>query len=275
MKVLAACRYIEECEDRIPTLAELGARVRTSPYHLQRSFKRALGITPRQYADSQRVERLRKKLQQGVDVTPALYDAGYGSSSRLYENAHRQLGMTPAIYRRGGPGEIIRYAIVRSSLGRLLVAGTDRGICRVALGDTVGELKTLLHREFSEAKLQRDDPGLHPWVQSLVDYLNGEIPLRKLPTDIQATAFQRRVWEVLQSIPRGMTQTYGEVARKLGNPKATRAVARACASNPVALVIPCHRVIAKDGQGGYRWGVARKRALLKMEKDARSGKSTR
>jgi AraC family transcriptional regulator of adaptative response/methylated-DNA-[protein]-cysteine methyltransferase len=268
-KILAACRYIEAREDRIPTLSEIGAQVGLSPHHLQRSFKRALGVTPRQYADAQRVERLKKQLQKGEGVTPALYDAGYGSSSRLYEKAPRQLGMTPATYRLGGPGEIIRYAIVKSTLGRLIVAGTARGICRVALARTAAELRSLLQQEFPKARLHRDDAGLRAWIQALVDYLNGELSLAQLPTDIQATAFQRRVWEVLQSIPRGETRSYADVARRIGQPRATRAVARACAANPVPLVIPCHRVIRADGKtGGYRLGVARKRALLAMEKAA-------
>jgi AraC family transcriptional regulator of adaptative response/methylated-DNA-[protein]-cysteine methyltransferase len=265
-KILAACRYIEARQDRVPTLSEIGSRVGLSPHHLQRSFKRALGVTPRQYADAQRVSRLKKRLQEGEGVTPALYDAGYGSSSRLYEKAPRQLGMTPATYRKGGAGEAIRYTVPSTSLGRILLAGTDRGICRVSMGETISELTAGLREEFPKADLVRDDEGLESWVRALLEYLNGRRPLVKIPTDIQATAFQRRVWEVLQTIPRGETRSYSEIASQLGRPSATRAVARACATNPVALVIPCHRVVRKDGStSGYRWGDKRKRKLLKLE----------
>jgi AraC family transcriptional regulator of adaptative response/methylated-DNA-[protein]-cysteine methyltransferase len=266
-KILEACRYIDGCEDRVPTLSEIGARVGMSPHHLQRSFKRALGVTPRRYADARRVDRLKKRLQEGQGVTPALYDAGYGSSSRLYEKAPRQLGMTPATYRKGGAGETIRYTVPRTSLGRILLAGTERGICRVSMGETISELTDGLRKEFPNADLVRDDEGLQSWVGALLEYLNGERPLVKIPTDIQATAFQRRVWEVLQTIPRGETRSYSEVARRIGRPSATRAVARACATNPVALVIPCHRVVRKDGSpGGYGWGEKRKRTLLALER---------
>ncbi len=269
-KILEACRYIEALEGRVPTLSEIGSRVGMSPHHLQRSFKRALGVTPRQYADARRVDRLKKRLQEGQGVTPALYDAGYGSSSRLYEKAPRLLGMTPAIYRKGGVGEAIRYTVPSTSLGRILMAGTERGICRVSMGETVSELTAGLREEFPKANLVRDDEGLKSWVEALLEYLNGKRPLVKIPTDIQATAFQRRVWEVLQTIPRGETRSYSEIALRIGKPSATRAVARACATNPVALVIPCHRVVRKDGStSGYRWGEKRKRTLLKLERGRR------
>ncbi|MEE8557179.1 MAG: methylated-DNA--[protein]-cysteine S-methyltransferase [Myxococcota bacterium] len=266
-KILSACRYIEGCDDRIPTLSELSDRVELSPHYLHRSFKRLLGVTPRQYADARRVERLKGRLRDGGPITSSLYAVGYGSSSRLYEGAAGQLGMTPATYRRGGAGVEIRYAIVGSPLGRLLVAGTSRGVCRVSLGRTVRELSEDLQREFPNADLHRDGKAVAPWIEALVDYLRGELPPPELPVDVRATAFQRRVWEALRSIPPGQTQSYAEVARRIGQPRAVRAVASACARNPVALVIPCHRVVRKDGEpGGYRWGEDRKRALLELER---------
>lgn len=266
-KVLAACRYIEERAGRIPTLANIAAEIGMSPFYFQRIFKKTLGVTPRQYADAHRVRRLKNKLQQGEGVAPALYDAGYGSSSRLYEKAPGQLGMTPAAYGKGGEGEVIRYTVPKTSLGRILLAGTLRGICRVSMGATISALARDLHEEFPNAALVRDDKGLKSWVRALLEYLNGRRTLLDIPTDIQATAFQRRVWETLQRIPRGETRSYSEIAKALGNPDATRAVARACATNPVSLVVPCHRVVHKDGSiSGYRWGKERKRKLLEMEK---------
>jgi AraC family transcriptional regulator of adaptative response/methylated-DNA-[protein]-cysteine methyltransferase len=265
-RVRIACRYIDEQPERRPTLAELGAEVGSSPYHLQRTFKRVLGLTPRQYADARRVERLKSRLRQGDGVAGALYGAGYGSSSRLYEKAPRQLGMTPAAYRRGASGERITYTIVRAALGRLLVATTARGICRVGLAETVAELEADLRQEFPGAVLERDDAALRSRVAGLVEYLAGKGAPPELPLDVRATAFQRRVWEELQSIPCGATASYDEIARRIGRPGAARAVAQACATNPVSLVIPCHRVVRKDGRmGGYRWGVERKQALLRLE----------
>jgi AraC family transcriptional regulator of adaptative response/methylated-DNA-[protein]-cysteine methyltransferase len=204
----------------------------------------------------------------GQGIAPSLYAAGYGSSSRLYEKASSQLGMSPGSYRRGGRGEEIRYVVARSPLGRLLVAGTPRGICQVRMGRTALELTQDLKREFPDAAVRRDEGHLGPWVRALVDYLRGELPWPALPVDVRATAFQRRVWEALRSIPPGETCTYEEVARRVGRPRAARAVARACAQNPTALAIPCHRVVRKDGKAtGYRWGVDRRRALLALERE--------
>ena len=265
-KVLAVCRAIDACEDRIPTLSELSKGVGLSPYHLQRTFKRVVGVAPSQYADARRVERLRARLREGQGIASSLYAAGYGSSSRLYERASGQLGMSPGTYRRGGRGEEIQYTVARSPLGRLLVAGTARGLCRVQMGRTALELTEDLRREFPDAPVRRDEGHLGPWVRALVDYLRGELPWPPLPLDIRATAFQRRVWEVLRSIPSGATCSYEEVARRVGRPRAARAVARACAQNPAALAIPCHRVVRKDGRpAGYRWGVEHRRALLDLE----------
>jgi AraC family transcriptional regulator of adaptative response/methylated-DNA-[protein]-cysteine methyltransferase len=266
--VLAVCRTLDACEQRIPTLTELSERVGLSPHHLQRTFKRLVGVTPRQYADARRADRLRARLRKGQGIASSLYAAGYGSSSRLYEKASSQLGMSPGSYRRGGRGEEIRYVVARSPLGRLLVAGTPRGICQVRMGRTALELTQDLKREFPDAAVRRDEGHLGPWVRALVDYLRGELPWPALPVDVRATAFQRRVWEALRSIPPGETCTYEEVARRVGRPRAARAVARACAQNPTALAIPCHRVVRKDGKvTGYRWGADRRRALLALERE--------
>jgi AraC family transcriptional regulator of adaptative response/methylated-DNA-[protein]-cysteine methyltransferase len=265
-RILRICRYIEAQEDRVPTLAELGAQAGLSPYHLQRTFKRIVGVTPREYADARRGERLRERLRRGEGVLAASYGAGYGSASRLYEHAPHQLGMTPGRFRNGGRGERVRYAVVPCPLGRLLVAATERGVCRVALGRTTRELTDLLRDELPEAERVRDEAGLERWIEPLVGYLGGEVPLPELPLDVQVTAFQRRVWRALRAIPEGEHLSYEEIARRIGRPTAARAVAGACAANPVALVVPCHRAVRKDGsQGGYRWGSERKRALLDLE----------
>lgn len=264
-RVLGAVRAIEAAETP-PTLAELGRAVGLSPHHLQRSFKRLLGVTPRQYADARRQERLRAGLRSGQAIAGALYAAGYGSGSRLYENARTTLGMTPATYRRGGRGERIRHGVAVSPFGLVLVAATDQGICRIALGDSREQLRADLERELPAAELVPADRELEGWIERLLADVAAGLPASDLPLDVRATAFQRRVWETLRRIPAGATATYGEVARAIGAPGAERAVARACARNPLALLIPCHRVVRGDGDtGGYRWGVARKRALLERE----------
>lgn len=265
-KILAICRYIEAEVERIPTLAELGKHVGISPTHLQRIFKQMIGVTPFQYADACRIKRLKERLQQGDTITSALYETGYGASSRLYEKAPQQLGMTPACYQRCGRGETIRYTIICSPLGQLLVAATNKGLCSVRLGETATDLEQELKQEFQNALLVPDDEDLHNWTQILVNYLSGNSHLPELPLDVQATAFQLRVWETLRMIPIGTTASYSDIAQAIGQPKSVRAVARACATNPVALIIPCHRVVQKNGGlGGYRWGVSRKKALLNFE----------
>ncbi|MFL5800230.1 MAG: bifunctional DNA-binding transcriptional regulator/O6-methylguanine-DNA methyltransferase Ada [Roseiflexaceae bacterium] len=269
-----ACQYIDERADSAPTLEEIGQAVGLSPYHLQRTFKRIMGITPRQYAEACRMGRLKERLKEGDDVTTALYEAGYGSSSRLYEQAPGRLGMTPATYRRGGLGARISYTIADSPLGRLLVAATERGICFVSLGDDDTTLDAALRGEYPAAEIARAEvdssadagPGLHAWVGAILGHLRGQQPHLDLPVDVRATAFQLRVWETLRAIPYGSTRSYGAVAESLGQPGAARAVARACATNPVAIVVPCHRVVGEDGGlRGYRWGAERKRALLDRE----------
>ena len=267
--VREACLYIEEHAGELPTLEDLSAHTGVSAYHLQRVFKRVAGITPRQYAEAMRINQFKTKVRKGATVTGAMYDSGYGSSSRLYERAPARLGMTPADYRRGGKGVRIRYTIAGSPLGRLLVAGTEKGVCSVRLGDSDAALESNLLGEYPAADVSRDDQAMSEWVGQLLSHLDGARPHLDLPLDVQATAFQWRVWEALREIPYGSTRSYSEVARAIGRPTATRAVARACATNPVALVIPCHRVVRRDSSlGGYRWGIERKRALLERERSS-------
>lgn len=263
-----ACRIIEASPERL-SLDALGKEVGVSPFHLQRTFKRLMGISPRQYGEAHRSSRLKKGLQGGDSVTGAMYDAGYGSSSRLYESAHDVLGMTPSRYRRGGEGMKIAYTTLQSRLGRLLVAATERGICAVSLGDSDEQLLFELGGEYPGAEIHRDDPGLGTWASAVLEYVDGTQTSADLPLDLAATAFQHRVWEELRTIPYGSTRSYGEIARSIGEPGAARAVAQACASNRVALLIPCHRVVREGGApGGYRWGIERKRALLRQEEQA-------
>jgi AraC family transcriptional regulator of adaptative response/methylated-DNA-[protein]-cysteine methyltransferase len=266
--VLRVCRAIEaqEEEDTTLSLDRLGARLGLSPQHLQRTFKSITGITPRQYAAAHRLRLFKSRIKEGADVTGAMYDAGYGSSSRLYEKASEQLGMTPATYRRGGKGMRINYTIVDCYLGRMMVAATERGICAVSFGDSDAGLAASLKAEYPAAAISQDETDLSEWVRELLHYLDGSQPHLGLPLDLQATAFQLRVWEELRRIPYGATRSYKEVAEAIGQPSATRAVASACARNPVALITPCHRVIRESGElGGYRWGLERKRELLKQE----------
>jgi AraC family transcriptional regulator of adaptative response/methylated-DNA-[protein]-cysteine methyltransferase len=266
LKVLALCRYIESC-DYIPTLEELSEKVKLSPFHLQRVFKQALGISPRNYADAHRQLRFKKALQAGDDIALASYDAGYGSSSRLYEQSSRYLGMTPKAYKQKGKGQTIYYSVVKCPLGLILLAATKKGICAVRLGESKRALVDELKDEFKHAQISQSSLELSEWPQMLVNYLSGNTPWPKLPYDVQATAFQRKVWDSLRTIPEGQTMHYAEIAAAIGQPNATRAVARACASNPVAVVVPCHRVVPKSGGvGGYRWGAERKKKLLDIEK---------
>jgi AraC family transcriptional regulator of adaptative response/methylated-DNA-[protein]-cysteine methyltransferase len=265
--VKAICRFIEQHLDEPLTLGRLSKEFRQSPFHLQRRFKAVLGITPRAYADACRLRMLKRNLQDGNSVTRAMYDAGYGSSSRLYERTASQLGMTPDKYRRGAIAAAIRYTCADSPLGRMLIAATDRGICSIQFARSDGELIEGLKREFPFATRKSDDGGLRPWVTGLVKLIRGKDLEVSLPLDIRATAFQRRVWTYLQGIPFGSTRSYSQVAKGIGQPSACRAVARACATNPVAVAIPCHRVVREDGSmGGYRWGTERKKAILEIER---------
>jgi AraC family transcriptional regulator of adaptative response/methylated-DNA-[protein]-cysteine methyltransferase len=261
------CRYIEQHLDEPLTLDRLGKAFRQSPFHLQRRFKAALGITPRQYADSCRLRLLKSNLQAGNNVTRAMYDAGYGSSSRLYEKTSSQLGMTPDKYRRGAIAATIRYTCADSPLGRMLIAATDKGICSIQFGRSDADLIEGLRREFPFAARKADEGGLQAWAEALLGKMTGTELNATLPLDIRSTVFQRRVWTYLQSIPFGATRSYKDIANAIGQPQACRAVARACATNPVAVAIPCHRVVRENGEtSGYRWGVKRKKTLLEIER---------
>lgn len=265
--VRLACRTLEAAEEQAPSLDELAQVTGLSPHHLHRIFKKAMGITPRQYWDSIRLGRLKENLRSGEPVAPALYGAGYGSSSRLYEKSDGQLGMTPASYGKGGAGAVIAYAIRPSALGLVLVGATAKGVCFVAIGEDEDGLAGELERDFPKAERRRDDAGLGEMLDRVVAHLDGREPYVQLPLDIQATAFQRQVWQALTEIPYGETRSYAEIAAAIGRPSAPRAVGRACGGNPVALLVPCHRAIgANGGLTGYRWGVERKRSLIERER---------
>ncbi|MDE2821254.1 MAG: methylated-DNA--[protein]-cysteine S-methyltransferase [Chloroflexota bacterium] len=265
--VARICAYLQEAHPQSPRLGDLSREFHISPYHLQRLFKAATGVSPREFAASLRLEDFKTRVQAGEGITDAIYSVGYSSSSRLYENSDEKLGMAPSTYRKRGQGMTIFYSVAPCPLGQLLVAVTERGICKLSLGDQSEELVADLAREFERAERLRDDEGVGYWVGKVIAYLEGWQPDLDLPLDLRATAFQLKVWKQLQAIPVGETRTYSEVAAAIGQPTASRAVANACAGNPVALVIPCHRIIRKDKSlGGYRWGIERKRALLKNEK---------
>lgn len=268
--VTEACRLL--AQDDAPTLEGLAEYFNYSPTYVQKTFKRLVGVSPRQYAEEQRLLRFKRELQAGTPVTDALYNAGYTGSSAVYEGNNARLGMTPAEYRRNGRGKLIYYITAPCALGALLVAGTERGICSVCIGESEAELVEGMRNEFLFATFTPDDGHLAAWVEAILHHLAGSQPHLDLPTDVQATAFQRRVWEALRTIPYGETRTYRQVAEMIGQPAAVRAVARACATNPVALVNPCHRVVRSDGaSGGYRWGAERKQLLLERESRAERG----
>ncbi|MCC7417124.1 MAG: bifunctional DNA-binding transcriptional regulator/O6-methylguanine-DNA methyltransferase Ada [Acidobacteria bacterium] len=273
-RIRRACAHLANAEAR-PSLSTLARHLGGSRYHLQRNFKRLVGITPREYADACRLARVKRGLRAGEAVTGALLDAGYGSASRFYERAAPKLGMPPRTYGRGGAGATIGYVMVASPLGRLLVAATPRGICSIALASSDHELESSLRAEYPAAVLAHASTGaLTRWTRQVVDHLAGRLPRLDLPLDIRATSFQWQVWQALSSIPYGETRTYKEVAKTIGRPAAVRAVARACATNPVAVAIPCHRVVASDGRlAGYRWGRRRKQALIAGERRARRARA--
>jgi AraC family transcriptional regulator, regulatory protein of adaptative response / methylated-DNA-[protein]-cysteine methyltransferase len=265
--VRAVCRHISENLEGNLNLSTLGQILDVSPWHLQRVFKRVTGITPKEYAEALRLGTLKEILRFGVPVTEAIYQAGYGSSSRVYERAAPELGMTPSVYRRGGEGMEIRFTIADSPLGRLLVAATEKGVSAVSLGDSDAVLKRALVAEYPKAQIGEDQAALKHWVKPIVDHLSGKEPHLDLPVDIRTTAFRWRVLQELKKIPYGQTATYSTIAKAVGDANATRAVATACATNPVAIVIPCHRVVRKNGDmGGYRWGTRRKQELLRRER---------
>ena len=259
--------YLATHADQTVTLAHLGRVAAMSPHHLQRRFKAIVGLSPREFQAAMRADRLRASLRDGRDVTSAIYEAGYGSPSRVYESAPTGRGMSPSNYRRHGAGMRISYSIVASTLGRILVAATEHGVCAVKIGDNDADLVRDLKREYSAADISADESPRKDWVKAITDHLRGDHDALDLPIDVKATAFQWKVWRALQQIPAGETRGYAEVARRIGKPKAVRAVASACANNPVCLVVPCHRVVpSSGGTGRYRWGAERKAALLENER---------
>ena len=272
-KVRALCRHIEANNDRPLNLAALGREAGVSPFHLQRTFKAMVGVSPREYAEACRLKALKGGLRERPTVTEAIHEAGYGSGSRVYERAATRLGMTPGQYRKGGEGVEISWAVTPTSLGLLMMAATDRGLCAVQVGDSERGLLKELAAEFPGAKLTpmkgKRNGQFKGWMKALAAHLDQSRPLPDLPLDIRGTAFQMKVWNYLLRIPAGEVRSYTEVAKAIGKPAAVRAVASACARNCIAIVVPCHRVIRGDGgMGGYRWGLARKRALLDSERRA-------
>jgi len=263
-----------ETADAPPRLRDLARTVGLSASHLQRAFRQRFGVSPAEYAQSRKLKALKSALRNAPRVTDAIYDAGYGSGSRVYEKTGRLLGMTPADYKRGGSGIAIRYTTLPTPLGVLLVAASERGVCSVALGDRESTLANDLRAEFPQAAIERVDAGRDEWLAITIARVSAQIgsgvaPDASVPVDIRATAFQWRVWQALQRIPRGQTRSYAQIAQEIGAPRAVRAVASACARNRLAVVVPCHRVIRADGSlGGYRWGLARKRELLEREAKA-------
>ena len=265
--VARACRLIEGAEET-PDLDTLAQASGMSRFHFHRVFKAHTGITPKAYADARRAERVRQALGQGAPVTEALYAAGYQSSARFYVAAGERLGMVPGRYRKGGEGETIRFALARCSLGALLVATTPRGICAILLGDDAALLLHDLHARFPQAELQEAEPGFERTLLDVVAFVDAPRIGLSLPLDVRGTAFQQRVWDALRQVPAGQTVSYAELAARLGMPQGARAVASACAANPAAIAIPCHRVVRNDGAlSGYRWGVERKRKLLDRERE--------
>jgi len=261
------CSFIDANLEKKLTLSALSAHAGISPFHLQRTFKRAVGISPRQYIEARRLEKMKRSLRNGKTVTRALYDAGFNSRSRIYGKIQNKFGVSPGIYRRGGAGMRIEYAITSCPTGRLLFGVTERGICAVCLGESDDAVEAAITRDYPSADISRNDSDLAPWIECFMKYFKGQDFPRDLPIDVQATSFEWRVWKQIQAVPRGSTTTYGNIARAIGMPDSFRAVAKACATNPVSLIIPCHRVIGQDGSmRGYRWGKNRKKELLSLER---------
>lgn len=265
--IVKACRIMDHSEEHI-SLKDLSAQLGLSAFHFQRLFKKAMGITPKQYAMQKRLKQVKSQLQRGAPVTEAIFGAGYTSSSRFYESANKNLGMKPSEYRKGAAGIRIRFTVVKSDLGWVLIGATKNGICSIDLGDSPDSMKARLHENFPKAVIQESKDDLNHWAKQILTHLKNPRQRLKLPLDIQGTAFQRQVWQALREIPIGSTASYAEIAEKLGNLNAARAVAGACAANKIAIAIPCHRVVRKNGKlGGYRWGVEKKRMVLDRETD--------
>lgn len=266
LKVEEACRFIDANLDTTVSLDLLARRAGMSLFYFQRMFKRVLGISPRQYQQARRANKFKDALHSDGRITDAIYEAGYSSSSRAYESVPAQLGMTPSEFRRNGAGAAIRYAVLSTDLGKVLIAATERGLCAVRFGENETALERELRREFRAAEVVQDEAALRPLAAQIRELLRGGVNPAEIPLDIQGTAFQQLVWNSLRLIPRGETRSYSEIAREIGRPQAVRAVAGACAANPVAVVVPCHRVVPKNGSlSGYRWGTKRKAALLQNE----------
>ncbi len=269
--VKRVCQLIETNLEEPLSLTALGEKVSMSPFHLQRIFKRTLGVSPRAYADALRFRNFKHHLKQGPSATAAVYAAGYGSSSRAYERTASRLGMTPTRYRQGGKQIRIDYLTAKCPLGHILVAATEKGICFVSFSDNKTSLERSLREEFPAADIEHGGKKLQTWLRAILRHLNGHQPRLDLPLDMQGTAFQSRVWTALRSIPYGQTRSYTQIAKAIGKPAAVRAVARACATNPVSVIVPCHRVVSKNGNlAGYRWGLKRKHSLLAKEASKRS-----
>lgn len=267
--VARAAKYLAQYDEESLRLRSIAKELNTTTATLRRAFREVTGLAPRQLADALRIKRFKSLLRSGRSITDALYETGYGSSSRVYERSNAQLGMTPATYQKGGKGMKLEYTIAASTVGKVLVAATGRGISAVYLGDAKKELLAALREEYPHAEISRAAGTTRSWVCEIVQRIEGQPAEAELPLDLQATAFQRRVWQELQKIPRGTTKTYSQVARALGRPRAVRAVARACATNPVSVVVPCHRVVRENGSlAGYRWGLSRKEQLLAAERAA-------
>lgn len=264
--VLKACEVIEKNNFENLSLEELGIETNSSPTYLQKVFKEILGISPKQYSDENRLQKFKKQIKKGGDVTNAMYEAGFGSSRGLYEKASSKIGMTPATYKKGGKGMRIDFTIVECRLGKLMIGATEKGICSVTFGDDSKVMTDNLFKEYPNAEFNLAPDGFKKYVKEILAHLDGKQMNLGLPLDLQATAFQMRVWAELRKIPYGETRSYSDIAKQIGNEKAVRAVARACATNPVALVTPCHRVIGSNGSlSGYRWGIKRKQELLESE----------
>jgi AraC family transcriptional regulator of adaptative response/methylated-DNA-[protein]-cysteine methyltransferase len=262
-----ARQYLDAHDDRLVSLEELSAHVGLSASHLQRSFKRIVGSSPKEYQAENRMRHFKSRLRAGNTVSRATYEAGFGSSSRVYERAPVSLGMTPAAYRRGGAGVIIDFTIADAPIGRVLVATTERGVCAVEVGAT-DDVERALRADFPNATIERSDEAHETWVRAVLDRVRDprHASSHRIPLDLAGTEFQRRVWDALRAIPAGERRSYGEIAEAIGLPKATRAVAQACANNRLAVVVPCHRVVRANGEiSGYKWGVERKRRLLDAE----------
>ena len=265
--VQRAADLLSQSTDQTLTLRQLAQTLGATQSTLRRGFLQVTGLRPHELAEALRLHRFKALMRAGKSITDALYETGYGSSSRVYERSNSQLGMTPATYRKGGLGMKLGYTIAKSPLGKVLVAATARGVSAIYLGDNEDQLVAELREEYPRAEIAAASNSFERWVKEVLSRIEGRPPHFELPLDLQATAFQRCVWKELQRIPRGRTRTYSQVARSLGQPKAVRAVARACATNPVSIVVPCHRVIREDGTlAGYRWGLSRKQQLLASER---------